>query len=523
MRGIGIVALVVLLMAPIAGAEELDFSLSTTLEYDDNVFNSEEDSTTSQEEDFVFRVGPRLTLSRSRGDFTYSARYAIFWESFVEESGFDNFDHSLDLQGTWRLGPRTQVQFAERFRLTESVNRRFEFGEEEIVSDPLLDEPRGFEVERQDLVTNTASLRLVHQFTPRLEGQASLSFRIFRSDREDSFDSDSLSGSANLTYALDRNDRLGFGAGLSQQSIEGGRGGSNDTQFLRFFGIWSHIFDPNTSLSIQAGPTFVNGEDNDSLFFAVLQGTQAFPFETTESGGVRFVDPATCPTEDGEPFLAERCELFPTEFASTDPVTTFARTAPVNLVEQFGNESTSGRLTFFANASFVKRWESWSTQVSFRRTDSTSSGRGGSTILNVFSGQLRWEPAVRWSATLTGTLSTRTSATEQLQTVIGLAPAEICLSETEIAGLPPGSCPVDDIAIPVAAAVNLRRVETDDTFESRSLQGRLNISRELGRRTTVFLTLNYVTQERDDFNSDREFTNFRAMIGFRWSLAPFHL
>jgi len=526
MRAFGIVALILLLSVSRAGAEELGLGFTSSLEYDDNVFNTSEDSTTSKEEDFVFRVGPRVTLTRDRGDFTYRVRYSVLWENFVEESGFDNFDHSLDLRGTWRLGPRTSLTVADRFRLTESVNRRFGF-DDEIVADPLIEDTPDFEVDRQELTTNTASLRLVHQFTPRLEGQASLSFRLFRSDRDTSFDSESISGSASISYALDMNDRLGFGAGLTQTSVDGLRGGSSDTRFFRFFGIWSHIFDPNTSFSIQAGPTFVDGDDNDSLFVAAVQGTQAFPSETTESGGIRFIDPSTCPTEDGEPFLADRCDLFPTEFANSSPLATFARNAPVNLVEQFGNEGSSGRVTFFADMSFVKRWESWSTRISFRRTDSTSTGQGGTTILNVFSGQVRWEPAPRWDVSLVGNLSTRTSATEQLQTVIGLDPVEFCLGgldgDTPQSVRLPGSCPAGTTAVPAAAAVDLRRVETDDTFESRSLSGRLRISRRVGRRGSVFLRLNYLTQERDDLNSDREFDNFRAMIGFRWDLDPLHL
>jgi len=532
MRGpIAIAALAALLAVAAPrplGAEELHLGWATSFEYDDNIFNTDEDSEQNQEEDVAFRTGPLLELRREQGDFTYRAEYALRWESFIDESGLDAFDHNINFQGTLRLGPRTQLEVAEQFALTRSLNRVFEFDAGEIVTDPVLEEDPDFEPDRSRLKRNTASARLIHQFTRRLEGRLSLSHRLFRSNREFALDNDTISAVGSLGYSLSTRDRVGFGFGVTQQSFEDAVGEENTTLFYRLFGTWSHVFDPSMSLSIQAGPTLVVPDDDDGLFFSVVQDVQAFPFRNTPSGGVRLIDPATCPTVEDEtmqPFSSSRCDVFPAEVAEGTPLANFLQGQPEpDLPVAQDDEGADNSLTFFADISFSKQWESWSTRLSFRRSDSTSSGQGGSTILNVFSAQAVWEPARWWRVTLNGAYTTRESATDQLQTVVGLGRIDFCVDAAgaAITALP-GACPAGTSVVPGSFSESFRRFETDETFESETLRGSLRIQRELGRRTNAFLALTYLMQERDDLNSDRTLKNFRAMVGVRWWLDPLHL
>jgi len=532
MRGVIAIAPLVLLVtaAPRSvGAEELQLGWATSFEYDDNIFSTDEDAETQdEEEDVVFRTGPLVELRREQGDFTYRAEYALRWESFIDETGLDAFDHNADVRGTWRLGPRTRIEFEERFLITRSLNRSFGFGDQAIVDDSLLEDDPDFEADRQRLKRNTANLSLIHQITPRLEGRLSLTHTLFRSNEDTTLDVDTISGLGTLSYALNARNRVGFGIGATQQSFEGAGGTESDTRFFRLFGTWSHVFDPTMTLSLQAGPTLVSPDDNESLLF----GTQvrAFPSRTTSSGGLRFVDPSTCPTVDDEtmqPFDSSRCGLFPTEIVDTPDDNDFfdfvqSAEVPVLPVNE-GDEEAEDNLTFFADVSLVKQWESWDARLSFRRSESSSSGQGGSTILNSFTAQANWEPSRRWTVNFTGRYNTRQSSTDTLQTVVGLAPGEFCQLPTGIVFLDPGNCPVGVPSLPASRSVNLRRLESDDTFDSETLIGKVRILRELGRRTRAFLTLTYTKQDREDINSSRSFDNFRAMIGVRWWLDPLHL
>jgi len=532
MRGVIAIAPLVLLVtaAPRSvGAEELQLGWATSFEYDDNIFNTDEDSEQGQEEDVAFRTGPLLELRREQGDFTYRAEYALRWESFIDESGLDAFDHNANIRGTWRLGPRTRIEFQERFLLTRSLNRSFGFGDADAAADPLIEDDPDFETDRQRLKTNTATISLIHQLTSRLESRFSLTHALFRSNEETTTDVDTISGVGSLSYALNARNRVGFGVGATQQSFEGAGGTESDTRFFRLFGTWTHVFDPTTTLSVQAGPTLVSPDDSDSL---LLEGTsQRFPSQRLSPQTLLVFDPATCPTVDDEtmqPFLSARCGLAPAAIVDNpsrdDDIFDVIENEQVPVLSVAADDDEAeNSLTFFADVTFVKRWESWSTRLSFRRSESSSSGQGGSTILNVFTARANWEPVRHWTVNLTGSFTTRRSATDLLQTVVGLEPVEFCEFPTGVEFLEPGSCPAGLQSVVGAEAVNLRRFETDDSFDTDTLRFTFRVNRDLGPRTRAFLTLTYINQDRDDLNATRTFENFRAMVGVRWWLDPLHL
>ena len=106
MRRITLAILTLLLVAPVAGAEEFELGIFGNIEYDNNVLNSSED----REDGWILRVGPNLTLRRTQGDVTYDLRYQLRYEDYLTPSEIDDeFDHYFFGRGRWQITSRTSV------------------------------------------------------------------------------------------------------------------------------------------------------------------------------------------------------------------------------------------------------------------------------------------------------------------------------------------------------------------------------------------------------------------------------
>lgn len=486
-----------------APAEELRLGLSASLEYDDNLFNAREDSESEKEQDVVFRTSPLLELSRSQGDLTYSLRYALRWESYIVESGFDNFDHTFLGRASWRLGPRTQLTLTDSFFITQSISRRQQLEEADVDVEPDV----RVETDRQRLKSNSALLELTHRFTPRIESATTASYRLFRSNEENTFDSDFYAVSNRFLYDLDRRNRVGGGIAATLQSFENSATGEgSDTLFYNAFLSWIHVFDPTMTLRLQVGPTFVDSDpagDERSEFDVVR-----FPFRSTPSGGARLIDPATCPiTDDGQPFLAETCDTFPTELSPLEAFQLQNLRTVIPLVDD--SDSTGQRTTFFADINITKQWERWVFAFSYRRTDSGTSGQGQSSVLDLASLQASWTPSSRWTVRMTGSFANRESATDQVTSAIGLMPAQIFVAR-----------PGGTIVLPAAESVDVRLVESDQAFSVQSWRASLLVQRRLGRRSSVSLRFTYLQQEQDDDFVQSKLENLLIGLSFAWRFDP---
>ena len=498
------VALAALLLAASAApAEEIDFGWFGTVEYDDNIFNAQD----NEEDDLIFRTGPVLGVRRTQGDVTYEGRYELRWESFLDQTGLDAFDHTALGKARWQITPRTYVSVQDRFLLTRSLNRSTFLVDPGAPTEvPVTD----IEVARQRIKQNTAALTLGHQITPRLSATGNLSHYLFRTNADNRVDNNSLTGGGDLIYTLTERDQVGGGSSVTWQDYEASDTfpGSN-TYIYRIFGIWYHTFDPTLSLRLRAGPSWYD-TDESSQPTSVVE--RQFPFENTGSG-LRTYNSATCPTDNGFPYFnAEICDLFPGEVQGAPAQ--FIRNLPLVLLPVVDEgEQAGSQLTYYASVELSKRWEQWEASLSYLRDASTSSGLGQSTILDAVTGQLIWSPSPLWEVRMVGQWTNRTSATDQLAVVAGLGAPEVLLIAT-----PAGIFPV-----PASRTINGRLIESDDFIDVQTYQAVLRIKRRIGRRSEVYTRFVYLNQDFDSDAGTRKFDNFRVLFGFRWMFDPLNV
>lgn len=491
-----------------AVSEELDLGLFGSAEYDDNVFNSSDDET----DDVVLRAGPILGLRRPQGAVTYDLRYEPRFETFVDQSGLDEWDHSAFGRLRWQFAPTTAVSVVERFNLTHSLNRSTFIGDPAVPDAEPIPE---IEVARQELIQNSLSLELSHQFNERVYGILTTTYGLFRSDREDRYDSDSYSAVGEMLYTLTARNRLGGGAAITIQDIGdietegGGAQEGQDTTYYRLFGSWLYLFDPTFEITLRAGPAYIDSDRAEPGPTAAV--VPSFPTRTGDDGQLRFIDSSTCPRDSGVPYNSDRCETFPQvipqEFRN-------AARAPRSLVFLDDDlDDSNFDLTIFAELELVKRWETWRTRFKYSRSDSASSGAGQSTVLDVVIAQVTWDPTPIWSVSLTGSWSLRQQVDPQTTTAVGLGPP------VPIAVVIPG----DFFITQASPATSLRFAEQEGLGDVMTYQASLRVKRRFGRRTEVFGQLTYLRQEFDQDTTREDFDNFRVLLGARWMFDPINV
>jgi hypothetical protein len=499
------------LLPSVAAAEELDLGVFGTVEYDDNIFSSQDDET----DDFVLRAGPVIGLRRPQGSFTYDLRYEPRYEAFVDNSDLNEWDHSAFGRAKWQFSPTTSVGVVERFNLTHSLNRST------FISDPAAPDVGPVpevEVARQELIQNSLSLELAHSFNERLYGVLNGTYGLFRTDRDDRYDSDTYAGVGELLYTLTSRTRLGGGASVSFQDIgdiefdDGRTQEGQDATFYRVFGSWLYLFDPTFEMTLRAGPAYIDSERPEPGPQSAV--VQTYPTRTDEDGQVRFLDSSTCPRDSGVPYVSDDCGVFgrsiPQQFRGA-----VRGTRSVVFLDDEEDDSNFG-LTIFAELELVKRWEQWRTRFNYHRSDSTSSGVGQSSVLDVVTLQVIWDPSPVWTVSLTGSWSLRQQTDPQTSSVVGLAPDVV----TAFAVTPSG---LQTFTSPASRAVSLRFAEQDGIGDVMTYQAALRVRRRFGKRTEVFGQLLYLHQEHDQDTTTSEFDNFRALIGARWMFDPINV
>jgi hypothetical protein len=521
MRAFTIAAAIAGLLLPaLSGAEELDLGWFGTVDYDSNVFNTDEDGDAT--DDVVLRTGPVLGLRRSQGDLTYDVRYEPRYETFVDNSELDEFDHSAFGRLRWQLDAATAITAVNRFSITHSANRAT------FITDPAApDVPPSLdvEVERQELILNSASLEVAHSFTPRLRGTMTGSQSIFRTDHEDRFDSDTYNARGELLYMLNPRDQVGGGIAVNfndfsdienpDGSTEQGQDVTSVNPFLR----WVHTFDPTFTLSVQAGPTWIDVDQPDPPDQA-----DVVPYPLRQVGpGVSFINASTCPTDDGVPILSNDCMPHGEIFGGVNTLDIVNRlnASPVTVFLDDDRDERGEDITIFAAVSLQKRWERFRTALSYQRQDSNSSGVGQSTILDVLSLFMAWEPVKLWSVHLLLQASLRDQTNEQQGTVLGIEPTAVEVRNVFIPGRT--DCPCTIFPVPASRSVSLRLVDNDSFQEALTYRANLKIKRRIGRRSEVFGVLDYFWQDVENSLDNRQFDSFRATIGARWMYDPIHV
>jgi hypothetical protein len=491
------------LVAPVsAPAAELELGWFGTAEYDDNIFNTA-DGEGDKTDDVAIRTGPIIGLKQSQGGVTYELRYEPRYETFVDNSDLDEFDHAAFGRVRWQVDSTTTLTAVERFNLTHSLNRATFIGDSAFPdAAPDLD----VEVARQELIQNAVSLELSHFFTPRLQGILTAGQSLFRSDREDRYDSDGYSGGARLLYTVTSKDQVGGGVTVSFQDfsdIENDVGEDTegeDSIAYNLFATWIHTFDPTMTLSVQAGPTWIDTDRPDPE-----DSREVLTYPTRNvGGGFAFIDSRTCPTDDGVPFESSACRIFPFSYSGAAGAALSAANRPTTVFLDDDRDDGGEDLTYFAAVSLQKRWERWRVILSYNRRDSSASGVGQSTVLDVAALQLVWDPTPRWTLSFLAQASLRDQNVDNQVAVVGLAPAVL-------------------LGAPASRSITLRLVDSDSASEVTTYRAMLRVKRRIGRRAELFGQLTYLRQETDGGLDDRTLDNFRALFGARYMFDPLNV
>jgi len=475
-----------------AHAAEVIFGAESSVEYDTNVFRTEDDV----DDDGTFVFGPTFRLREDHKALTYDLRYHPTYDKYFTFDELDGFEQRLTAAAAYRLSPRTEITAGNNFYMLSSISRQAFVTE--LQTDPIVQDTR------ENILVDEYRFGAAHLFTSRLRG--ALDFNGYLYDPEDKDRASSLTNGVNLStlYSLTRVDRLGGGVGFTNQDFDVESGADSTTRFYRTYATWSHDFDPTFSFTIQAGPTWVDSEQDDSSVSSTAL-VQSFPLQTSGAESF-FTDIRTCPTlSDGTPYLSSDCAPLPGAIAPANlPLITGQGTVVPVVVEDSGNSS---KLTYFGSLDIAKKWRDFTASAGYRRSNGTTSGTGSSTVNDTVSGSVSWRPDRLWTISLTARWDRQKSATKQLVFVQTLgAPAE----------------PIVGVPVPNAAfSSGLTTVRIDDALNIKTTSVYLRVERRLTRRLATFARAVWTdqTSKRTTINTN-SYDDVRVGIGFRYEFDP---
>ena len=533
-RAIVTTLLVVCSALPVLAAS-LEFSAGGEVEYDNNVFRSEE----NEQDDVLFRLRPGVRVYEDHGDdLNFSAGYEAPVELSVDYSDeLDDVDHIGVGNFNYHANDRVEVFGSEQFGYLRSTLRQPDVNTQAQTLDPGTLE---FNDERDRVKTNDASLGLNYHFSPRTVGRVIGSSSYFDSTRDDRARVWSASGMADAQYRLTLKHQVGAGAGYSYQDfadrldIPG-----SQTSTYRVFGSWRWTITETLSLDLTAGPAYLETDQEDadrvrseSTFpFSVLPAAQvegffnkngAPLFGNPENSGnigagsllVSSLDSTTglnCGVIEGDP-VASLCNGNIIIDSNNDQATIDAiRAARTSVVNINPAGESDEEFTGFVDLTVAQRWSpTLSTALRYSRQQGDASGVGGTVIVDSVSLSNTWEFAQRWQLAVRGDFARRESAFDIAQTYD--------VVEGQAA---PGGSAAEIAARNGTAFSSKRNVEIDTN--SWSLGGR--ITHQLFKTTSTYVQARYGEQDSksNSLGSDSDFENFLATFGVRHVFEPIPL
>ena len=206
--------------------------------------------------DFSARVGPEVRLRETQGDLTYDFHYVPTYQLYSRFASLDDWDQLVNSTVTYQLGLATQLQ----------VRDLFDYAPATTIFLQQLTSPTGVPlgtqvintIGRYNVLVNTASIDLRHQWSERWLGDATVTSFYYDPKIQGGISSNNTSGSGSLTYAISQRDFIGGALGVTAQQF-GSNGIQNSTSsyFYNVSGVWNHNFSPTWTLNMQAGPTYV--------------------------------------------------------------------------------------------------------------------------------------------------------------------------------------------------------------------------------------------------------------------------
>jgi hypothetical protein len=533
--GIGVGAVVAPRVAP---ARELVVGAETNAQYDSNIFSTED-----AEDDVIFRIGPRFELRDGRGDLTYSLRYNFSYDFYKQFNQLDDFEHFVQARLGWRIAPTTQLTFSDTFFDTGNARRAAEL----VGSSPdVVDTVPVTVIGSDRLQTNTASIDLVHYFTPRLSGEVTGTYSLLRSELIDRSDTDVYTGQGSLLYSVGRNDRIGAGYGATFQRIlppdidVGGADdlSNRDTWFHNVFGVWEHQFSPTWNLRAQAGPTLVQPDELESGPDNAIVSRYPFLSIIGPSGQplTGLLDANSCQTFDGIqvaiPTLTNfGCRfLFPPVEASSKALADELRNNFIFFPIQDEIDQEGSSITYFADVSLTKEWETVTGTLSYGRSAGTSSGIGASTTTDSVRGTAIWRPTRNWTVQTIALFDRQESIGRTTVTgiqVLDAATAFVTLPSTQVdADLLLQAFLTQPNLATAARSIGVVRTDIKSKLVTNRFLVSLYADRKLGRNLSIFGRTSYTYQKNTRsgfFDSVTDYHSYRFELGVRYEFDPIQL
>jgi hypothetical protein len=515
--------LLCLLLAPAAaGAVEVVLGVETQTGYNSNVFATSEDP----QQDGTVRFGPTIYLRDQTGQFTWNLNLRPSYEVYYTLKGINTFYSISDGDVSWRPSLETEFYASDSFVRSPVRNANV----------AALQNPNQAQTvifsNNENVIHNIFTAGARHSFGPRWLGELSLANSLLAYQTSELSNSSALTTQASLLYSLVATDRVGGGAGWTQQSFKQSNGGSVSTQYYQLFGVWNHDFSPTMSLRVNAGPTLVVSPDTlqdtfpDTPLFA-----RSFPVDgKPESFPIR---PDTCQIVDGVVNMTS-CNVYqlPLFRSPGVPVLTAGDLGldGTDTLSLTGERPKAGGtdITYFANISLEKRWRWFTAQGSYVRSASNTSGFAQSVITDSFTVSGAWTPSALWRLQVTGLYTQFQSSSNAPQyfvvgeVVPGLVPCTIFNASTSCGSLPG------------AQATGVRAVvQSKSTSELSNYGVTAELTRFIGRASSVFARATYQNQTTTSKFEDAvfggssaqslQFDQFIFTVGFRYEFDAFHL
>ena len=421
------------------------------------------------------------------------------YETFLKTSGIDGWNHAVSGELEWRATPRDTLGLTGRFSQSRRVRQDFTNVIDDsaaVAPEPLVDEN-----DRELIRRSRTDLFYERQFTPTVGGRVGFIFEDIDFNRDVNVDTRAYGGTLGGSYDLTSQTRFGVsGSGLYRENLGVGLQTSSTSIIGSVAASVRHEFVEGLTISLQAGPSIIETEEEDRRGFTTPEFTFRVRGGTLEARGI---DPASAAPRD-------RCLLDGQARLDACPFVVVAGAIPPNTLVSLapppnGRGLSETNTSFFAEARIIKEWRRATGQVSYTRSESASAGVATSQIVDAVVAHMAIRPGGGWYFALRGEWSQRSVVADVRRTVILVAPG-----------------PALNGPFQYAAANSLTTVIVEDANNSDIEQWRANftVTKNLSTNITVIGKLSYTASQRErEFNANEVDTLF-GYVGLRYEFDP---
>jgi len=488
-----------------------------------------------KEDDFSFRTGPNFRLREVQGDFLYDVDYRLRYEEFVRLDGISEFDHNASASASWNATDRLILSASDVFVDTASLGAATEF----IGTTPtqvLLEPDIVIRPTRERLQRNAANASARYRVGPRSELTISGDHELYEYEDDVNADSMAFGASAQLTRSITRRLVAGFGGSVQRQEFRHDTANVDDggTSFAQAYAVANYQISRTLRLAASAGPALSMPDDVKTADVEVVRFQ---PWEIS-----------TCPERDGERVVPLSQAVLQT-LGSGSGCSVLTRTGTelgvepgndnvfvplVNPLDRVslpfeGDTGIEDSLTYFARVSIEKQWQLWNATLSYSRSASSGSGFGTSTIVDAWSGELRWTPTQRATLRLRGGLTMQSAVSAVNQQLVSVVPGVRNVTfqgALEDADSDPSNNPVVQVTRPVVVPIPQRVIsgeKIDNPIDVRSYRVELRSDYRVSRNLSANGLASWYLQTNSSELQDGRRQEFRVVVGMTWTFDPIPL